>query len=333
MSQLTAEKAGILLLLIAAAGWFIAARAAADALTRGKFSPGRAAFGYWLPTLIAVLLAIFLDKPEMALRIIFASSVACLTLSLGIVTLAARNTHPTSSRKMWGFILPAALICLMIGFAAQLRWIDAAILAMEGLALIALWNDRLPPESSPPMKILPRHAIQLGIALVAVIVAALVAIRGAENLGNFIGLPGTSLVTAILLAPMLVLPMIGAGTSAAYEGHYDQSIDVHIGYVLLNLCALIPLATIVWLSRPYLHMPIALAQSATTLPTTLPVQEATDFLAYPLAVWRIDTVLLAVLGLFLLPVAIGKWTLHRAEGFGLIGAYMIYMVLTAVTMR
>ena len=47
-----------------------------------------------------------------------------------------------------------------------------------------------------------------------------------------------------------------------------------------------------------------------------------------MAVWRIDTVFLVAIGFFLVPIAIGRWTPGRREGFGLIIAYAIYVLLT-----
>ena len=48
---------------------------------------------------------------------------------------------------------------------------------------------------------------------------------------------------------------------------------------------------------------------------------------YPLTVWRIDTVLVLVLGFALLPLALGRWSLGRTEAGGLIVAYAVYLAV------
>ena len=54
-------------------------------------------------------------------------------------------------------------------------------------------------------------------------------------------------------------------------------------------------------------------------------------LIYPTAVWRIDNVLLIIMGVMLLPVALGKWALGREEGLALIAGYFFYLTVTVAT--
>jgi hypothetical protein len=49
---------------------------------------------------------------------------------------------------------------------------------------------------------------------------------------------------------------------------------------------------------------------------------------YPMTVWRIDTVLVLVLGFALIPISLGRWSLGRAEAGGLIAGYVLYLALT-----
>ena len=78
----------------------------------------------------------------------------------------------------------------------------------------------------------------------------------------------------------------------------------------------------------------------TTLPqsTTLPGTQTTtdvepDFvptsLSFPLALWRIDTVLLVVFGFILLPVSTGRWNLGPLEGSVLVIVYAAYVMMLA----
>jgi Ca2+/Na+ antiporter len=324
MQLWSADKAGIFLLIIAAVGWCIAAPAASDALSSGKSSSGRAALGYWMPTLLVVIAAIVRGNAEIVVSVIFGASVAALTLVLGIVTISSSDTRPTSPRGMWAFVLPTALICLLIGFSSAINWFDACVLVLEGLVLATLWNDRA--EKNETIKLSSLHWLLLIAAIAASVVATLAALRGIHEVGNTLSI-GDGLVTQALLGPMLVLPMIGGAAAAASRGRYDQAVTTAVGYVLLNLCLLLPLAAVFWMGRSYwMQMP-------TTQPTTMPVDAMANVLPYPLGVWRVDTVLLAALGLLLLPVALGKWTLGKAEGFAMLFVYAIYVVLSAVMAR
>ncbi|HMB96481.1 MAG TPA: hypothetical protein VKK61_10620 [Tepidisphaeraceae bacterium] len=330
MSQWSSDKAGILLLVIAAVGWYIASRATADALSAGKSSPGKTAIGCWIPTFVVVIAAIVLGRSEVVTSIIFGASVAALTIVLGVVTIAAGETQQTSPRRMWGFILPAALICLMIGFTSAISWFDACVLFLEGLALASLWNDQA--EKIPPSRLSPGRSIQLIIAIAAAVVATLAGLRGVWDVSGGLGI-GDGLVTQVLLGPLLVLPMIGMGCAAASEGRYDQAVSTLVGYVLLNLCALLPLAALLWFARPYWTAVFVTTNAPTTLPATMPAGIISNPLPYPMGIWRVDTVCLAAIGLLLLPVALGRWTLGRAEAVGLMFAYVIYMFLSALLAR
>ena len=53
-----------------------------------------------------------------------------------------------------------------------------------------------------------------------------------------------------------------------------------------------------------------------------------------LAVWRVDTALLIVFGLLLIPVSLGRLTLRKAEGLALAILYAVYLVIsTAMVIR
>jgi Ca2+/Na+ antiporter len=56
-------------------------------------------------------------------------------------------------------------------------------------------------------------------------------------------------------------------------------------------------------------------------------------LGFPIAVWRIDTVLLILLGLVLLPVSLNLWEMRRTEGMLLIVIYACYLVGTTMLGR
>lgn len=356
MAESGSDKAALALLALATVGWYVAARAAGDALAAGRGSaPGRRALGFWMPTALVVLLAVVQGRPEVALGLPFATSVASGTLVLGIVTIAARHTHPSHSRRTWLFLLPTALIALLVGFSGEVRSIHAMILGLQGLALALLWNDRTGPDPAAPSapQVADRAAggrvLQFVAASAAAAIAAWAGLAAATDLSNQLGLPGAGLVAALMLAPALVLPMIGSNSALAGQGRFDEAVSSQLAFVILNLCLLVPLAAVLWETRPTWH-PSAGAQAsseqsaAQDAPSTLPATpigpETLDThadpspgrkaLPYPIAVWRVDTVLLVAVGMMLIPIALGRWAVGAAEGAALIVAYTLYMVLTAL---
>ncbi len=62
---------------------------------------------------------------------------------------------------------------------------------------------------------------------------------------------------------------------------------------------------------------------------------ATDpVLMFPISTWRVDTVMLILLGALFVPISAGRWIPRRAEGAAMLIAYALYMTATvAVAMR
>jgi Ca2+/Na+ antiporter len=366
------HMAALMLLSIAAAGWYIASRTAADALAGAAAAPGRRAVGHAIPVLAVAMMGVLIGRADLAIGVIFATSVAALTLVLGIVIVSANHTLATSSRRLWGFVLPVALISLLIGFSSAIGWVQALMLLLEGVFLLLLWNDPRSPVAvatqepapveplvaDPSARSMALRLTQLFFALSAAAIASWAGLVWARQVSGQLGIPGFGLVAALMLAPALVLSMIGSGSHAASEGHFDHAAAQLVGFVLINLCAILPLMAMLWITRPMWHGAIQQAyasavdrQNAPAAPLIRPHAPATTStsrpasddaaaqdaepgaLPYPISVWRVDTVLLIAIGLLLLPVALNRWTLARSEGIGLIAAYVMYMVLTTLMAR
>src|SRR4051812_34310041 len=85
-----------LLLVLGGVGLYIGSRAAADALSRrggrrlpaGRL-PGRLAVGHWGPIALVALFAAFAGRPDIALGVVFGTTVAVLALGVGVVTYPA----------------------------------------------------------------------------------------------------------------------------------------------------------------------------------------------------------------------------------------------------
>jgi hypothetical protein len=83
--------------------------------------------------------------------------------------------------------------------------------------------------------------------------------------------------------------------------------------VLLNLCLLLPIVILL----NYVLAGVLHASESRATP-------------YPLIVWRVDTVMLVVLGFAIVPVAAGRWLPGRLESMLLVLAYAAYLVAETV---
>lgn len=147
----------------------------------------------------------------------------------------------------------------------------------------------------------------------------------------------SGLIAAAVISPLLVLPMLGTGAIAAHHGRLASATAGIVGVVLLNLCALLPLVILTHYARQAV---VDWEQVQPAVATTAPADsdEATAYkfrpVPFPLAVWRVDTVLLIVFGMLLLPVSLGRLTLRKPEGLAMGILYVVYLVVsTALAVR
>jgi hypothetical protein len=138
----------------------------------------------------------------------------------------------------------------------------------------------------------------------------------------------SGLIALAVLGPLLILPMLGTGAIAAHHGKLGSAMASIVGVVLLNLCLLFPLVVLTYYVN---QLTFAWPGGARTWET---IRDTLKPMPYPLATWRIDTVLLIMLGLLLVPVSLGRWRLGRLEGLGLTFIYAAYLIVsTIVTVR
>lgn len=295
------------------------AMAASDRSTSGT----RAAAGA-LPIAATALAAVVLHQPHIAVAVIFGSSVACLSLVLGLMTFMASQTRLPQSRRVWPFIFPAALLTMMAGFSAHLTWLHAFMLLLLGGAFWSVWQqetDAAGPAHPAPGK-QPRSLALLMLAIVLLVIGAALAIRGTlASSSHARGLSPATLAATVLSA-LLVLPTLGASSTVAQAGQWGEALTALVGTVLLNLCLLLPITIILWAFR-----------------STWPIHSAEDLLKpfdgasalpYLAATWRIETVMLVVLGFALVPVSMGRWAVSKLESGLLVLGYAVYVIVLAV---
>ena len=384
---------GLLLVVGAGVGFYAAARAVVDALGGAEPSAGVLAAAHGVPIALVAAVAALMGLPEVAVAVAFASSVAVLSLVLGLVALndvGPRDQPPPTSARAWPFLVPAALLAFVAGFSGRLTPLHALLLAVQGVAIAAVWRGErsavAPPhdvlidpatdpmtgaeppplaERAPVRRLDGFRLAELGFAVVLGLLGAWAAVNGAVRMSHEQAIMTPTLVGASVVAPLLVLPMVGAGTLLARLGRARAATTAIVAIVLLNVCAVLPLVVALSVARPAFASalgPLAAvldppapppppvyvaddesaveattipAVETTTAPTTQPapdepVRHWTDGVPYPMAVWRLDTVVLIVLCLVILPVALGRWTLGRRDGLVLVIVYAVYLALTAL---
>jgi Ca2+/Na+ antiporter len=314
-------------------------RAASDALLPAdEPAPAKRAILHSAMTLIVCIAAIF-HRPallDIAVGVPFAATVAAITLALGVVLFvaspeiaeAAKISDTARPRQIWAFLLPTGLLALLIGFTGEVTMRSALMLAAEGAAILTVVagsrsrsvvplaphpGDR-PDETAATNTHSKLVFLQAFAALALAIVGAFGMVQGASGLSlqSPAFRPGVSAVLA--LGPAIVLPMIPLLATLAERGRRDEATSAIISFALINLCLVLPLIVIV-----HHFLPTSIAATQPSAPENLP---------FPILVWRLDTLLVSTVGLLLLPTAIGRWTLSRGEGLGLVGVYVLYLFLT-----
>ncbi len=356
----------ILLWLFTAAALYASSRNLAGALAPDDgANAGRRGIGHWLPVAMMALGAIVLDQPEVAIGVIFATSVNALTITLGLALLVGAPGQariPGERRRLWAFLLPAALLALLAGFTGHFTLLHAAIFALEGLLLAPMWIDSDAAKSSARAGLFSRRCqpsrprwargAQGALGLTLAAMGTWAAVRGAVTAGSWMPTLSVGLVAAAMISPLLTLPMLSSHVHLASRGESAAATSATVAFVMLNLCALLPAIILAWhLRAPAWWSAAGASILASTgespFPATAPADpldappaaapaastggwfNPTRPLRYPMIVWRVDAVMLVGLGLLLVPPAMGRWDLGRREGMGLVLGYAVYLLLIA----
>jgi hypothetical protein len=353
------QSPGTALIAVGAVMLYVASRAAADALAGDDADrPGVRALGHCVPIAAVALMCLYPGiarphaeggRPQVAVGLIFATSVACLSLVLGIVTYLAPVTALPATRRAWPFVLPAALLALMAGFNGSLTWVHAGMLLVLGATVMNLWlgagaagEDGLDPGGAPSATAAgpPRRPwdgkrkLELALAVALALLGGWAAARGAARLETTSRLFAGALVAGTVLSPLLTLPVLGTTARLAERGQGGSAVATLVAVALFNLCLLLPLVivanyAVTGLTQPAPSPDAAYASGAPAAGLFAALQGFGQPAPYPLVAWRIDTVVLVVLGFALIPWAIGRWTIARAESAALIFGYAVYLALVA----
>jgi len=320
------RQQAIILLFLGGIGLLAAVMFAARAIQfEQDATPTRRIFAHWLPIVAAVLFATILGYGEMAVAMIFGTSVALLSVVSGFVVMAGPLVEiPSQPRRLWPFLPVLTTLVFVLGLRGMLGVFELTALIIQGLLLLLLWGgskQNLPtPTPSVCNPTSPLAILGLLVAMALAAVAVWAATRGAASLAQVdVRYPGP-VIAATLLSIALALPMVSSGVVTASEGRTAIAIGAQVGIVMLNFTVLLP-ATIL------LRMLITSIARPSTSPASGPGIET--FL-YPRLSWRIDAIALLILSLLMVPIAEGKFRLDRRLGGWLIFAYCVYLMTTLI---
>ncbi|MFT3789459.1 MAG: hypothetical protein QM770_25305 [Tepidisphaeraceae bacterium] len=334
------------------------------------------------PVIALSLMAVVDGRSSLAVHLPLASSV--MALSIGLATLLMFGPRSSIAHesgrpsKSWALLLPAVA---MIGIGSVAGSIDVGLtigLLLFGLLAIGGWRfEPLPllPTDDPDPYVQPdpvqqrvRRADDRGTALLLLPMALLIAIGAACALA---AMPGAEklmpqappLITLIILAPAIVMPMVFEALPPAPLVTWRGSISTLVLFAIINLCLALPIAALAERFAP--KMPGLFGATAstvdrtttrptadlfddaspTTAPTTGPSSRPTTGASHPPTVlfksfnaegdlmvpshvWRADVLALSAACLLLIPMAAGIFRPGWLEALALTGLYFLYLLLS-----
>jgi Ca2+/Na+ antiporter len=328
---------GHVMLLAGALMLYVASRAGAHTLAGNSVNPGRRALGHWIPIAATAMVAVAFHRADLAVSIIFAASIGCLSLVLGSMCLMRPDADaPAPFQRLWPLAMPAALLTFLIGFTGHFSWVHATILLFEGVAILFAWQELSSSDEIPAIageEIVPEidkhsfpHRWRLDLTLVVILsfIGAVGAIIGVQRMSRNMQLVSDMATFIAILGPLLVLPILIAGAGLARKNRAWEVTTSAVGVVLLNLCLLLPIVILLW----YVVGAIQLNSSNWRLLSLDSIAGAAP-MPFGWVTWRVDNVVLLVLAFVLFPPALRRWRLGRAEGIILIALYGVYVLMEA----
>jgi hypothetical protein len=234
------------------------------------------------------------------------------------------------------------LLVFLAGFQGAISLWIALVFVLQGAVVLLLWTDRGPAAGTAdePTSVVPIgrsiwfRAAQFTLASCVAAVGSWFALKGIAQVSAGSEFASAGLLTATLLSPLLVLPIIGTGTDLSQRNQSALAVDSQMGVVLLNIGALLPIVVAVWHARQVVWAfklkRVAITAwlfSHVTGRPAMPMVFDLKAMPLPLGVWRVDVVMLIALGLFVMPVALGRWSISKQQGLGMMIGYAVYLAL------
>ncbi|HEX8322495.1 MAG TPA: hypothetical protein VF595_01160 [Tepidisphaeraceae bacterium] len=277
----------------------------------------------------AVALALYHapHAPGTAIALVVSAAVLALTLGMGVGTIDLPVTEADGSPVLRTLLPLVATVCLC-GFRGTLGWYElAALTIVGGLTLwTAAGERRTVPAASPVLLAVPAVLI-CGIGLTLLILATRQFRQGNPS-GAF------TPVVVLLTVPALFLALLGLLSAEAREHRPDTPQETAAGLAIACLGVGLPAVVAVALVTRLLAGPLPTLPRAATQPSLNDVYVVAEPvlgpIVVPLVTWRVDSVLLVVVSVLLLPIGAGRFKFGRAEGAWLI---LIYLAYAAVATR
>ncbi len=257
--------------------------------------------------LIAIWMAIG-DRAVNGIAILMTGATLLLTLTLGVCAISNPHNGTLQSPTL-RLLAPLAAATFVIGLSGELNLTHAICLA--AMTIVLLWT--LPPKPDGELAAVKPALTAAGSACLIVGAAAMIL-----AVTRLMQLPIVPLAGPVVV-PLVLLASVGLLVGDVHAGAGESAVDTIVGAAIALLGIGIPLAIVaahvVWFS------------ASPTQPATQPA------IVMPIASWRIDSVLITLLSILLLPVSLGRFSLSRLEGFLLVLACMGYMYVTVLTAR
>lgn len=270
------------------------------------------AFGTSLPELTVNIFAVVQDQPAVAVGNVTGSNICNILLILGIASLLCplRVQRSTTWKEIPFSLLAAVLLALMVSDKALDGAMADTLSRTDGLSLLAMFvifmayiagmaRDLLPPElrDEHGISTLGKSAAYVLLGIGVLIVGGKLTVDGALKLAEAMGL-SKSFIAVTLVAVGTSLPELATSVVAAYKKNADIAVGNVIGSNIFNIF-------------------LILGISSTLRPIPMPADLYLSVYAGIAATVVLFTMLF-----------VGKrHTIGRWEGAGLLGLYILYLIL------
>lgn len=296
-----------------------------------------------LPIGLAAAMAVALGRPDAGVALLFATAVGALTLVTGLTaSVEPAGPVPVVWRRVWIFLIPTALLALLAGFSGQLTLTHALVFGVQGGLVLLVVEAAREEFDDEPMPVLPAAAVvpqrrrwargvEAGLAGAVLLAGSWLMLDASPQPRSAVARFSDALLAVGVWSPVLLLPMVGSAATMAQAGRTTAVVGGAVVLALINLCVMVPVVILVWHAWPWIERTIAGGRviASTTRAVEVEVLSRTP-LNFPMASWRLDSVILLILAVALLPVAMGRWTLGRREGVALVVLYALYLIGSAM---
>lgn len=268
---------------------------------------GRRAFWHAAPIGAAAIVASALGHSEMALGMVTGASVAVLSLVPGVCKVMATSEDSGAAvDSRCAMLLGAVLLLWVIGLRAEINWLGAICLAVQGLLLVGVWRESADVRR-PSIGSLLIFVLSIAVAALA----SILAVHGAVRLRGELSTLTSAIFAAALVTPVLILPVLGECIRLTEEHRANDARIVQTVMAMILITGILPLCVAVsyWRARM--------------------LAGGVGEIAFPYGTWRVDSVVLVILALWIFSGQSFSRGWRKFEGMLLILIYGVYLISLA----